>query len=292
MGLANHARATRSKDRMPVDATSIAVLGGIPSRAHHFMKTTLTLWAGAVVLLLALLTPSTQAQTCGLLVEESQGYWDLRHFVIREHVFLPIGAKTRESIRYSKLRGHLRRVQHTAAKIEAFAWIYSERDNYVHYSWGLYTLDRWGEDFVADFKIESYAHIHKNTVEWKTNVVAGPFSIYGLGSDIFGSRTREYVDSHGRPIRVTEDCSYSYILSNTNDVENCSKTYSFVAHGQKWSGMNTRQTLNIPHGETVVWTPTLCGGVLTATWLYGVGSYCETYSDGVTPPETGCMYGW
>lgn len=256
------------------------------------MKTKLTLsWAGVVVALLALFT-TANAQTCGLLVEESQGYWDLRHYVIKDHVFWPIGGRIRESIRYTKLRSHVRRVQHSATKIEAFAHFYSERDNFTHYSWGLYELDRWGEDFVAPFRIESYAHISKNTVIWKTNVVAGPFSIYGLGSDIFGSRAREYLDAHGRQIKVTEDCSYSYILSNTNDVENCSKTFSFVANGAKWSGMKSRQTLNIPHGETLVWTPDLCAGVLTATWLRRVGSYCQTYADGMTPPETGCMYGW
>lgn len=253
------------------------------------MKTTAVVLYVAVIA--AAFTLSTQAQTCGLLVEESQGYWDLRHYVTMEHSFLPIGTRTRESLRYTKLRGHVRRVQHSATKIEAFAWRYSELDNFIHYSWGMFELDRWGEDFVADFRIESYAHISKNTVQWKTNVVRGPFSIYGLGSDIFGSRAREYVDAHGRPVKVTEDCSYSYILSNTNDVENCSKTYSFMSNGAKWRDMPTRQTVNVPHGETVVWIPELCGGANT-TWLDGIGSYCQTYHDGMTPPESGCMYGW
>lgn len=255
------------------------------------MKHRLSYWAAAVVAALSIIATTYPQGGCGLLVEEAEGYWDVRQYIELEHNFF-VGTN-RQAIRYSKLWNHVRRVQLTSTKIEAFAWRYSLMDNFIHYSWGLYALDQWGETFVADFRIESYAHIGNNTIQWKTNVVRGPFHIYGLGSDIFGSRVREYVDAHGRPVKITEDCSYSYILSNTNDVLNCSKTFSFVANGNKWSGMKTRQMLNVPHGETVVWGPSLCAaGDLTATWLKGVGSYCDNYVDGITPPETGCMYGW
>lgn len=252
------------------------------------MKTRLSYWAAAVVAALSIIA-TANAQTCGLLLEESEGYWDLRHYVTKSERWPGFN---RETASYLKLRSHIRRVYQGATKIEGFAWYFSDRDNYVHYSYGLYELDQWGEDFTAPFRIESYSRNTKNGVEWKTNVVAGPFTIYGLGSDIFGSRAREYTDAHGRLVRVTEDSSYAYALSNTNNTLNCSKTFAFVSNGDKWQGMKTRQTINIGHGYTIIWTPSLCTGVLNTTYLRGVGSYCQTYDDGAEPPETGCKYGW